>query len=107
LHKNYITKTHKLIFSDDRFAFVQGHFGAASEASLESQILRNAPGITNQLQFSYWKSVFGPILDVCLKKVVDSSLQCIDSISGTGAQQWTQRTLVLPRLNEPFRVGFL
>jgi hypothetical protein len=91
---------------DDRFAFVQGHFGAASEASLESQILRNAPGITNQLQFSYWKSAFSPILDVCLRKVVDSKLQCIDSISGAGAQQWTQRTLALPRLNEPFRVSF-
>ncbi|KAI6208692.1 MAM domain and Concanavalin A-like lectin/glucanases superfamily domain-containing protein [Aphelenchoides besseyi] len=91
---------------DDRFAFVTGHVDAASEGSLESQILRNAPGITNQLQFSYWKAAFGPILDVCLKTVVDSRLECIDSITGAGAQQWTQRTLTLPRLNEPFKIIF-
>ncbi|CAD5205460.1 unnamed protein product [Bursaphelenchus okinawaensis] len=91
--------------SNDRFAFVQGQFGS-SEGQLVSPILRTAPGMTNQLRFSYWKSAFEPILDICLKYITEDRLDCIDAIIGGGEEKWVKRALDLPSSSEPFSVVF-
>ncbi|CAD5208360.1 unnamed protein product [Bursaphelenchus xylophilus] len=104
----FVDSAHSIIKpgkSNDRFAFVQGQYGS-SEGELISPILRTAPGMTNQLRFSYWKSAFEPILDICLKYIAEDRLECIDAIVGGGEEKWVKRTLDLPSSSEPFSVVF-
>uniref|UniRef100_A0A7E4VUU4 MAM domain-containing protein n=1 Tax=Panagrellus redivivus TaxID=6233 RepID=A0A7E4VUU4_PANRE len=87
---------------DDGFAYVQGGLGAPSMGSLESPELE--PQGKKELKFAYRKTASTPILDVCLKPSKSFDLQCIDSISGPGQQQWIRRTVPLPTMTKPFRI---
>ena len=90
---------------DDSFTYVQGQYGSPSTGSLES------PEITptnnkKEFKFSYWKAASTPILDICVKESSAYDLDCLDSISGPGQQQWIRRTVSIPVMAVPYRIVF-
>ncbi|KAI1730751.1 MAM domain, meprin/A5/mu domain-containing protein [Ditylenchus destructor] len=100
--------------NNNRFAYVQGHFGNPTEAAIESPILGKSNNTNNEksiwieqhndLKLSYWKANTSPTLDICLKDEADDELNCIDSIQGPGQQQWVRRSVELPKSEMPYRV---
>ncbi|KAE9553028.1 hypothetical protein FO519_003747 [Halicephalobus sp. NKZ332] len=90
---------------DDSFTYVQGQYGTPSTGSLESPKIiptRNR----KEFKFSYWKAASTPILDICVKESSAYELNCLDSISGPGQQQWIRRTVSIPVMAVPYRIVF-
>jgi hypothetical protein len=99
----------------DRFAFVQGRYGAPTEGSLRSPLVHDRlllggeqPQQQQQnrrlLRLTYWKASVSPSLDICLEEETGQPLRCVDSIQGPGQQQWVRRSVELPAEERPFRV---
>uniref|UniRef100_A0A914WGT7 MAM domain-containing protein n=1 Tax=Plectus sambesii TaxID=2011161 RepID=A0A914WGT7_9BILA len=90
------------------FAYAQGKLQTNLNANNEAQL--RSPQISSltspaTLTFSYWKTAIPPTLDVCTQEE-GSSLQCIDTVSGAGPFEWTQRQVVIPANPLAFRIVF-
>uniref|UniRef100_A0A914CI75 MAM domain-containing protein n=1 Tax=Acrobeloides nanus TaxID=290746 RepID=A0A914CI75_9BILA len=58
-----------------------------------------------QLVFSYWKTSYTSVLDICLLDEAEK-ISCLDSISGLGHPQWIRRMIHIPNTGNPFKVIF-
>ncbi|KAI3420274.1 hypothetical protein GPALN_003588 [Globodera pallida] len=90
--------------AENRFAYVQGRFGAPTEGSLRSPLVVDRLEMPGELTLSYWKASASPSLDICVEEDEEEPLRCVDTIQGPGQQQWVRRALELPRAEKPFRV---
>uniref|UniRef100_A0A914GSX3 MAM domain-containing protein n=1 Tax=Globodera rostochiensis TaxID=31243 RepID=A0A914GSX3_GLORO len=90
--------------AENRFAYVQGRFGAPTEGSLRSPLVVDRLEMPGELTLSYWKANASPSLDICVEEDEEEPLRCVDTIQGPGQQQWVRRALELPRAQKPFRV---
>lgn len=88
----------------DRFAFVQGRYGAPTEGTLRSPLVHDRLGQRRLLRLTYWKAAVSPSLDICIEEDSGEPLRCIDTIQGPGQQQWVRRSVEVPAEERPYRV---